>query len=36
LRDLGRIQRARTACNGQDPIALHLNPLLQQIGHPLM
>jgi hypothetical protein len=36
LRDMGRIQRARLACNGQDPIALHLNPLLHQLGHPLM
>ncbi len=36
LRDHGRIQRARMACNGQDPIALHLNPLLHQLGHPQM
>jgi hypothetical protein len=36
LLDLRRVQSAREACNGQDPIALHLNPLLQQIGHPLM
>ncbi len=36
LRDHGRLQRARAACNGQDPVALHLNPLLQQLGYPLM
>jgi hypothetical protein len=36
LLDPGRLQRARSACNGQDPIALHLNPLLQQLGFPLM
>jgi hypothetical protein len=36
LRDPGRIQRARMACNGQDPVQMHLNPLLQQLGRPLM
>jgi hypothetical protein len=36
LVDHTRLQRARMACNGQDPIALHLNPVLQQIGQPLM
>ncbi len=36
LVDMGRVQRARMACNGQDPIQLHLNPLLQQLGRPLM
>jgi hypothetical protein len=36
LRDPRRFQMARMACNGQDPIALHLNPILQQLGHPLM
>jgi len=36
LMDPARLQRARQACNGQDPVALHLNPLLQQLGHPLM
>jgi hypothetical protein len=34
--DHGRLQRARAACNGQDPITQHLNPLLQQLGRPLM
>jgi hypothetical protein len=36
LIDPARLQRARMACNGQDPITLHLNPVLQQLGHPLM
>jgi hypothetical protein len=36
LIDQSRLQRARMACNGQDPIALHLNPVLHQIGHPIM
>jgi hypothetical protein len=36
LQDHGRLQRARMACNGQDPVALHLNPILQQLGRPLM
>jgi hypothetical protein len=36
LLDHGRVQRARMACNGQDPFTLHLNPLLQQLGLPLM
>ncbi len=32
LRDPGRIQRARDACNDQDPVLLHLNPLLLVLG----
>ena len=35
-RDLVKIDKARLACGGQDPVALHLNPLLQQLGIPLM
>ncbi len=34
FRDPAKIQKATLACNNQDPIALHLNPLLQQIGQP--
>ena len=35
-RDLVKIDKARLACGGQDPVDLHLNPLLQQLGIPLM
>ena len=35
-RDTAKIARARLACNDQDPVVLHLNPLLQQLGIPLM
>ena len=31
-----KIQKARLACNNQDPILHHLNPMLQQLGIPLM
>jgi hypothetical protein len=34
FRDPSRVQNASLACNNQDPIAHHLNPLLQQIGQP--
>jgi len=34
LRDPVRIHKASLACNDQDPIQLHLNPLLQQLGLP--
>ncbi len=34
FRDPLRVQRAALACNQQDPVTLHLNPLLQQIGQP--
>ena len=34
--DQAKVQRARDACNGLDPITHHLNPLLQQLGYPLM
>ncbi len=33
FRDPARIQKARVACNNQDPVLLHLNPLLQGLGH---
>ncbi len=33
-RDPARVQRAALACNQQDPIAMHLNPLLLQLGQP--
>jgi hypothetical protein len=29
-----KVQAARQACNGQNPITDHLNPLLVQLGHP--
>jgi hypothetical protein len=32
--DPARFFSAREACNGQNPITDHLNPLLTQIGHP--
>ena len=35
-RDLVKIDKARLACGGQDPVIVHLNPLLQQLGIPLM
>jgi hypothetical protein len=34
LRDPGKIARARAACNGQDPVLHHLDPLLAQLGQP--
>ncbi len=34
FRDPLRVQKAAITCNNQDPIRLHLNPLLQQIGQP--
>ncbi len=34
FRDPRRVQAATLACNHQDPIRHHLNPLLQQIGQP--
>jgi hypothetical protein len=33
-RDPAKIQKATLACNNQDPILHHLNPLLQQLGQP--
>jgi hypothetical protein len=33
-RDPARVQRAALACNNQDPVQNHLNPLLLQIGQP--
>ena len=35
-RDPVKILKATDSCNGQDPVAQHLNPLLQQLGIPLM
>ena len=35
-RDAAKVNRARLACNGLDPVAHHLNPLLMQLGIPLM
>ena len=35
-RDVAKVDKARLACNGLDPVAHHLNPLLQQLGIPLM
>jgi hypothetical protein len=36
FRDPAKIQQATFACNNQDPILQHLNPILHQIGqHPL-
>ncbi len=34
FRDPTRIQKATLACNNQDPILHHLNPLLRQLGQP--
>jgi hypothetical protein len=34
FRDQTKIQKALLACNNQDPIQHHLDPLLQQIGQP--
>jgi hypothetical protein len=34
FRDPARVQRAQRACHNQDPVQLHLNPLLQMIGQP--
>ncbi len=36
LRDPAKIMHARDACNGQDPVQFHLNPLLIQLGQPLI
>ncbi len=33
FRDHGRLHRARMSCNGEDPVAQHLHPLLVQLGH---
>ena len=35
-RDPVKVQNAKLACNDQDPVLFHLNPLLQQLGLPLM
>ena len=35
-RDNAKVQHARASCNDTDPIIFHLNPLLQQLGHPTM
>ena len=35
-RDPVKVQNARDACNGLDLVANHLNPLLAQLGIPLM
>ena len=35
-RDAAKVDKATLACNGLDPVAHHLNPLLQQLGLPLM
>jgi hypothetical protein len=34
FRDPRRIQKATLACNHQDPVRFHLNPLLQMLGQP--
>jgi hypothetical protein len=36
FRDPARLQRARASCNGQNPVLLHLNPVLTQLGIPLI
>ncbi len=36
FRDPLRISRARLSCNGQNPVTLHLNPVLAQLGLPPM
>jgi hypothetical protein len=35
-RDPARVQRARAVTNLQDPIQLHLNPILQLLGVPFV
>ena len=35
-RDTTKVEKARQACAGLDPVAHHLNPLLSQLGIPLM
>ena len=35
-RDAAKFDKARLTCNGLDPVAHHLNPLLQQLSIPLM
>ena len=35
-RDPAKINKARECVGGQDPVANHLNPLLQTLGIPLM
>ena len=35
-RDAAKVDKARQSCGGQDPVAHHLNPLLQTLGIPLM
>jgi hypothetical protein len=34
FRDPLKVQKATLACNNQDPVQFHLNPLLQQLGLP--
>jgi hypothetical protein len=36
LRDPARVHRARLTCNGQNPVQHHLNPVLVQLGLPLI
>jgi len=35
-RDQSKVDKARLACGGQDPIIFHLNPMLNTLGIPLM